>query len=278
MTDDDIFADLQHDLTATGPTVAKNDRPRYNCHQCNGTGKWWDGRRHSRSRKCYACNGEGYFYSSQADRQKQRSRRAARKQQVLADNQADFLSNPAHSGLITSLHTIQDWNNFAQQMITAFNTYGHLTERQVIASLNMLTKIEANKQRQIDNAVTVDLSPIRAMFEKAQSNGLKRPTYRAEDLIISLANPTSLNAGCLYVKTMDGDYQGKITPDHRFLPVRSATPTTAHTLQTIAEDPKQAAIRYGRLLGNCSICGRLLTKQTSIDAGIGPICAARFGF
>jgi hypothetical protein len=29
--------------------------------------------------------------------------------------------------------------------------------------------------------------------------------------------------------------------------------------------------------GYCCVCGRLLTKQESIDAGIGPICAGKFG-
>jgi len=33
---------------------------------------------------------------------------------------------------------------------------------------------------------------------------------------------------------------------------------------------------FGVLYGTCAICGRLLTKEASIEAGIGPICAKRF--
>ena len=33
-----------------------------------------------------------------------------------------------------------------------------------------------------------------------------------------------------------------------------------------------------RLTGACSCCGRELTNQVSIDRGIGPICAVKFGW
>ena len=39
---------------------------------------------------------------------------------------------------------------------------------------------------------------------------------------------------------------------------------------------KEQAAAYGRKTGRCMICGRELTKQESIDAGIGPICASGF--
>jgi hypothetical protein len=37
-------------------------------------------------------------------------------------------------------------------------------------------------------------------------------------------------------------------------------------------------VAYGRATGSCSCCGRELTDPVSIEAGIGPICAGRFGF
>jgi hypothetical protein len=39
----------------------------------------------------------------------------------------------------------------------------------------------------------------------------------------------------------------------------------------------EAAVRYGRQTGRCSCCGRELTNKASIDAGIGPICASKWG-
>lgn len=41
-------------------------------------------------------------------------------------------------------------------------------------------------------------------------------------------------------------------------------------------DPLAAAIKYGKLSGRCCSCGRDLTDPASIEAGIGPICAAKF--
>lgn len=49
-------------------------------------------------------------------------------------------------------------------------------------------------------------------------------------------------------------------------------------LNSVENDPRAAAITYGRKFGICSCCGRTLTNPVSIEAGIGPICAARWGF
>lgn len=39
---------------------------------------------------------------------------------------------------------------------------------------------------------------------------------------------------------------------------------------------KEDAAAYGRTTGVCCVCGRLLTDEGSVAAGIGPVCAARF--
>lgn len=36
------------------------------------------------------------------------------------------------------------------------------------------------------------------------------------------------------------------------------------------------AKEYGKVTGTCCNCGRLLTNEESIEAGIGPICASKF--
>jgi hypothetical protein len=38
---------------------------------------------------------------------------------------------------------------------------------------------------------------------------------------------------------------------------------------------REMAAEYGRLYGVCGVCGRELTDETSIEAGIGPICSGR---
>lgn len=38
----------------------------------------------------------------------------------------------------------------------------------------------------------------------------------------------------------------------------------------------EEAKAFGALYGTCCVCGRTLTKEESIDAGIGPVCAGKF--
>lgn len=49
--------------------------------------------------------------------------------------------------------------------------------------------------------------------------------------------------------------------------IRSLTAADALTLDRARE--------YGALYGVCAVCGRTLTDEDSIAAGIGPVCAAR---
>lgn len=49
------------------------------------------------------------------------------------------------------------------------------------------------------------------------------------------------------------------------------------TLAALEANPLEAAKTLGKLSGRCCVCGRDLTNDDSIDAGIGPICAGRLG-
>lgn len=48
-------------------------------------------------------------------------------------------------------------------------------------------------------------------------------------------------------------------------------------LREFEANPLGAAIKYGKLSGRCCSCGRELTNEDSIEAGIGPVCAEKFG-
>jgi hypothetical protein len=48
-------------------------------------------------------------------------------------------------------------------------------------------------------------------------------------------------------------------------------------LKAILADPFEAQVAYGKLTGTCGTCGRILEDEESVAAGIGPICAAKFG-
>lgn len=49
-------------------------------------------------------------------------------------------------------------------------------------------------------------------------------------------------------------------------------------LDSIAEDPAEAAALYGKEIGKCGICSRKLTNDESRARGIGPVCAERWGW
>jgi hypothetical protein len=126
------------------------------------------------------------------------------------------------------------------------------------------------------HARNIDLSPIHAMFSKAQEAGLRKLQYRAEGLVLSLAKPNSANPGAIYVTRKNGLYLGKVV-DRKFFPLAYTTDADKAALQTIARDPAEAATRYGKMTRECSCCGRELSDPASVAAGIGPVCATKWG-
>jgi len=120
-----------------------------------------------------------------------------------------------------------------------------------------------------------------ATFERAKSKGAKRLSLRIQGIIIK---PNRDNT-CLWVTSqtetemgnygMKPKYLGKVTPagcDSRL------SDTVKETIMAAANDPLTAAIRYGKVSGRCSCCGVLLDNPKSIERGIGPICATKFGW
>jgi len=120
-----------------------------------------------------------------------------------------------------------------------------------------------------------------AAFEAAKAKGAKRLTLRFAGIKVK----PSRDGGALWVtsatETEEGryglqpKYLGKITPtamDSRL------SDDVKSVLIEAAADPLTAAIRYGKVSGECSCCGRELTDPQSIKRGIGPICATKFGW
>tara|TARA_R110000751_G_scaffold18122_1_gene55137 strand:- start:215 stop:1045 length:831 start_codon:yes stop_codon:yes gene_type:complete len=273
----DIWADLEVIPVAT---KASAERQTFPCVACGGSGKWRGGINQAGEGKCFDCKGKGHFMSSRHERLKAKVQRTANKQRK--QDAAVEAFREAHPGLLEALQEMGSWSEFARSLHSQVLNKGDLSEKQLSSAQSMVAKVAGVKERraaagiaQQENAVVIDLTAIREMFQKVFESGYKRPKYRAADLVISRAPDTGKNAGHLYVKS-DEDYQGKIAPDGRFFPVRNASETATERLQAIAADPQGEAIRHGAQTGSCACCGRELTKQESIDAGIGPICAERW--
>ena len=124
-----------------------------------------------------------------------------------------------------------------------------------------------------------DFSGIIAAIESAQRSGLKRVSLRLPECIIR----PSKHEGVVYVFSHDkalndwgnlsNIYQGHLKQSSTNL----RDPALIATLERVAKDPAAAARLYGQETGECACCGRELTRKESIDRGIGPICAERFG-
>ncbi len=288
MTHIDHFAGLDDHPLDGGPRpelpkAKPAETVKHLCEHCGGDGKWRPRGGVARG-KCHACKGKGYFLTSAEHRRKTRGQVIANKAKKLADSQAVF--DEQFPGLVKSLIGMVEWNDFAKSLVEQFGKRGALSAPQIAAAERMIAKTFATRALRVAKSTTeatkVDLGTIRAMFEKAFEGGRKPPQYRAEGLTISRAPDHGRNAGCLYVKFNNDVYVGKITAENIFYEVNAGfesagTPTVAKRLQTIAADPRDAAVRHGREFKHCSCCGRELTHPDSIEAGIGPICAANFG-
>lgn len=266
---------------------ARTPKPaeRFPCGQCAGTGLWQGGRenRHGNN-KCIACQGRGYFTTPPRERQRARARAVERKDQARQTAQAQ---NEVHDdgALARWVSENSGWNSFAASLLEQSAAGRAWSENQIGALRRMMAKVATSRKAAADGRqkarVAVDLAPIADMFNAAMQSGYKRPTYRAEGLVLSLAAASSRNAGAIYVKGADKDdfgeapYLGKGI-DGTFMPARGTPAAIGEALQAIASDPRGAAVRYGQKTGRCSCCGRELTDGASIEAGIGPVCATKW--
>jgi len=268
----DSFVDSLVDNPQPIETKRSNDK-RFPCGQCAGTGMWsGDVNRHGNA-KCNACRGRGYFKTDPRKLKQQRERRVQKREELkLVSMQANV-----DTGLLDlfSEFSMLDWNGFAQSMYQQHIEGKAWSEKQINAALSMVEKTRISRAKRDAereaNAVEVNLQGIIDMFDTAKASGYKRPVYRAEGLVVSLAPANGVNAGALYVKDVDKQYLGKVK-DGRYYGREEAKPALA----LIAENPRDAAIRYGQRTGACACCGRKLTNHASIELGIGPICAERW--
>lgn len=268
--------DLEDTAALDRATARPKAKERFPCNVCSGTGRYQGRRTHQMKSHCFACRGKGYFETSQGDRMKAKAQRSQRKASKLTDAQDGF--NESHPGLIDDLRKLTDWNGFAASLVQQFNERGGLSDKQVDSARRTLAKVASKRAAKTVEAEarggSVDLTGIRAMFELAASQ-LKKPVYRAEGLILSLAPAHGKNPGAIYVKA-DQEYQGKVIGTS-FQASYSAAPSILASLLKIAADPLEAAVAYGRETGTCACCGRQLTDPKSVERGIGPVCARTWG-
>jgi hypothetical protein len=166
----------------------------------------------------------------------------------------------------------------------ALAQYGHLTENQMAAARKCMAKDaefevkrKAEREARAVNAPAVSVESIETALRTATGNGLKNPKLRLAGFVFSLAKASSQNAGAIYVRAAGGEYLGKVMGG-KFFAVRECGAEREAQIVDVASQPADAAVAYGRTTGSCACCGRELTDPESVERGIGPVCATKFGF
>lgn len=257
---------------------------RENCRKCGGRGRFigWSGRDFG---SCFACDSVGYkvFKTAPQDRAKARVATAKRKERNRQENVDCFAGScPAEWAWINA--AAERGFNFAVSLREAVEKYGELSERQLETARRLATQDAQRKaERQAEAAARVEAAPVvetsklEAAFNSARASGLRRLKMRFCDFEIKPAKETSRNAGAYYVTSHGGGtYYGKLQ-DGRFVASRDCEPGIADGVQAAMVDPLASARYFGKFSGTCSCCGRELTDPASIEAGIGPVCAGKFG-
>lgn len=168
-------------------------------------------------------------------------------------------------------------SSFAQDLARKFNS---LSSAQY-AWAHKIAVDSYDRKESDSSKESLDFHALFAAFEAARSKGAKRMTLRFEG--ISVKPNRDLTALWVTSQTekeegnygLQPKYLGKVTRNG--MDSRLSDDVKA-TIMAVANDPLTAAVRYGKVSGECSCCGRELTRKDSIERGIGPICAEKFGW
>ena len=254
------------------------------CKKCGGRGTYTFGYAYVRSGPCFECKGKGFkeFRSSPEARAKARGRVEAKKESARQDLAAQVAAwraeNAAEAAWIDN--AAATGFEFAISLQTSLGKWGSLTDGQLTAVRKCVVKAAERQQQraaeQEQRSAVIDTSAMEAAFARADEKGAKKAILRFAGFAVKRAPATGRNPGALYVTT-SGEYIGKVQAG-KFSPVRGVSQEVVDEVVAASADPKAAAIAYGRRTGCCSVCGRTLTDPASVDAGIGPICAEKFGW
>lgn len=242
------------------------------CAKCRGTGSWGT----YKPMRCYSCNGAGRVArgfnarSAAASKGKATAEQNARVKGM--ENVERFgESNPDEWAWLKAASNRGD--QFAESLIGKLRQWGSLTDNQMQAVRSSMARAAERKA-----PVAIDVTGLDAAFAVARSKGAKRASIRTEAITFSLAKSTGQNPGAIYAKSRaSGEYLGKIVGG-KFTKAFACTPGDVEQIVEASRNPKAAALRYAAITGECSICGAELTDKDSIAAGIGPVCATKFGW
>jgi hypothetical protein len=311
MTQIDFDDDIP-DLTSNTPASAKPVAPRAplvqgtppanykpmekrfeeGCPKCHGTGRFrsWGGRDLG---ACFNCKGAGkmVYKTSPESRAKARVSNVAKAQdrakQLLAEVLAWQTAHPAAWKWMQD--NVARGNDFAKSLTEALYKFGSLTDNQLAAVERNVAKIAARQAEREAAAPAVDATKIEQAFaiarEKANRPGqlgifTKPLKLTAPNGVTVTFQPGSIGSqweGMLFAKDAEGKKLGSIKGG-KFFARFECSPVEAAAVADCASDPEKAVVAYAKAFSRCGVCGQQLLNDVSIARGIGPICAAKFGW
>lgn len=301
---DDIFSHLDDDLDAAPAALPVKHADRLSeanggtrsfsepCRKCGGTGFY------GRLGRCFACKGKGQltFKTSAAERAKGRENAQARKARTIAEGIAAFKAAcpEVHAWIEAEANKPTPFA-FAVAMRDALTKYGDLTERQLETCQRLTRQAaerkavrEAERALRAERAPAVSTSAIEAAFavalERASRPGqmgafVKPLRLQANGVAVQIrpGSPGSQWKGMLFLKTEAGKKIGHVK-DGRFMRRYECSDVEAEAAVECMARPKDALHAYAKAWSRCGICNRTLLNDESIERGIGPICAEKFGW
>lgn len=252
------------------------------CSKCRGSGRFigYTGRPLG---PCFACKGRGKksFATAPTVRAAARDRAAAKP----ANRWDAFVAQyPAEAAVLVKgiAQTYGDgrWNATCSDIKGKVEKYGDLHEG-TMAMLGRAVARDAERAagrvqqaaQQQERVAGIDVANIADCFKRAHEAGLKRFTLRFADahFQVDRNDPTLIwvsQGG--YGTAKYGRIQGGV-----YKAGRDVNPTVLARIAAISQDPMAAAAAFAQITSSCSVCGRHLENQDSVDAGIGPVCAGR---
>ena len=168
---------------------------------------------------------------------------------------------------------------FVDSLMTQFENKGNLSTKQMYWAFKLADEANYEEDEPIDEDEEGDYI---AIVEKLQSF-TTRVKFNFDGVRLSPAPNHGKNGGSVYVKVgQNGDhrYAGKITPNGDYIAFGAPSDKArAHMVLDNINDIgfNAAVISYGHMTGVCVCCSRTLTDPASIGAGIGPVCAKKYG-
>lgn len=265
------------DDLATAPSRAPSAPQEQVCVRCCGRGSVTYGYVRFTTYPCSICKGTGKVTDARLKRVAGAKKAAVSREQNLSSKKEAFKAANA-SAYAWMVKASERGDSFATSLLDGFTTYGGLTEKQLNAVNNAIARSATRQQERVEVAPTLGEGALKLVesLQNASARGLGRPKMRTEHFDFALAPKAGNNAGFVYVKSTEtGDYLGKIAPTGKFMGFR-CSPEMMATLAEVCQDPLGAAVKFGRLTGSCSCCGRKLDNKLSVELGIGPVCRDKY--